>query len=496
MSLVNKLLHDLEDRHAFTAMGTGHVLNDLRSAQDYAVESRIRETRLRILLVLLLAAAAAELLLNRDGLQEIAFGWQAQHEPPVLSPIEKKNTAIAPDSATGYADRPGSPLRGARPEAALHLKLDVLPPTAETAAVDRRHGDPAAIAGRISLAGLSHENSTQGAEISLAFTRTPQYRLHILGNPDRLLVELPDTDLPGAVLEKFRPAGLLERMRHGRRGDNARLVFDLAGPVVIEAATVREARGSGHVLDIRLSSLHAAPDEEAADAQWSPELLLPAPLDELDTEIEPLAQPMVKRETQPAKDQDADFSKGVQAYRAADPVSAIERFRSVLTRDPAHLQARQYLVAILMEHGDAGSAKRIASEGMNYHPADPLLIKSYARLLFEANEAKAALDLLLRDPPSMLKDPDYHGLTAAILQQEGRHAESVDMYSRLARLDSERGRWWAGLGISLEALNRPTEALKAYRQAGRDATMPPALKHYLGERILALARSPAQGAAR
>src|SRR5690606_25018091 len=110
----------------------------------------------------------------------------------------------------------------------------------------------------------------------------------------------------------------------------------------------------------------------------------------------------------------------------------------------------------------------------------------YARILLQDGEAESALGILGRAAPPLESDPDYYALMAAALQQQGRHAQSAEIYNRLLRMDAAKGAWWAGFGVSLDALGRAREAVAAFRRAQRDSPVPAALRRYAAERIAAL----------
>jgi MSHA biogenesis protein MshN len=320
---------------------------------------------------------------------------------------------------------------------------------------------------------LDHDSSALGADIVLALTGRPEYVLNVLGDPHRLRLDLRNTQAAGDLAAGFVPAGILSGVRQSAGPEGLTVVFDLTAPVVIDGAELHEG-GDHRELRIRLTSLSAVPEALAAPAVAEAEGTAPAPA---------MVKRPIPRDDAPARDA---FRDGIAASRAGDIAGAIDHFYEALSRDPHHLEARRALVALLVEQGDAASAKRLALEGLEAHPADPVLLKSYARLLLEGGDAESAAAILMRSPPALEADPDYYALAAAALQQQGRHPQAAELYARLVRLDGSRGEWWAGLGISLDALGRGAEALKAFRRAQSDAGVPVALRRYVAERVAVL----------
>lgn len=119
-------------------------------------------------------------------------------------------------------------------------------------------------------------------------------------------------------------------------------------------------------------------------------------------------------------------------------------------------------------------------------PLPPPLLEAARTALAEgrAGEALALLEGLAT--PS----PEAEALTAAALQQLGRHAEAAARYRRALAREGDVGAWWAGLAISLEAEGQGAEALEAYRQAQRRGPLEAALADYVRARVSALAAEP------
>lgn len=96
--------------------------------------------------------------------------------------------------------------------------------------------------------------------------------------------------------------------------------------------------------------------------------------------------------------------------------------------------------------------------------------------------------MLERTLPPLAADPDYHALLVALYQRAGRHAGAERLYRGLVGLSPERGAWWAGLAISLEAQGdwRPSRA--AFARALQGQGLDDALREYAKSRLTALDR--------
>ena len=58
-----------------------------------------------------------------------------------------------------------------------------------------------------------------------------------------------------------------------------------------------------------------------------------------------------------------------------------------------------------------------------------------------------------------------------MLQRLGRHKEAIERYLAAARLAPDDGRWWLGLGLSLESDGRTGEAREAFEHARKGGNL-------------------------
>lgn len=91
--------------------------------------------------------------------------------------------------------------------------------------------------------------------IVMDFDREPQYAIHYLDNPQRIVVDLPATSF-GFDQHALEPRGLYNEVRYGMLDENsARIVLTLARPAQIAIARVQEAdegKGLRLVLDAEM----------------------------------------------------------------------------------------------------------------------------------------------------------------------------------------------------------------------------------------------------
>jgi tetratricopeptide (TPR) repeat protein len=92
-------------------------------------------------------------------------------------------------------------------------------------------------------------------------------------------------------------------------------------------------------------------------------------------------------------------------------------------------------------------------------------LKVRAKALYLAardGEAEAALGAAAALAPN---DPDIAYDLGRIYYQQGRHPQAADAFRRAIALDARAYKAWDNLGLSMEALGDPAEAVRAYQKA-------------------------------
>jgi len=143
---------------------------------------------------------------------------------------------------------------------------------------------------------------------------------------------------------------------------------------------------------------------------------------------------------------------------------ARQRLEQALLFDPAHVAARQRLVALVLAASDLPRAEVLLREGLALHPNDPWYPRSLAQLRMQQGDFVHAAEIL---KAALAKRPDaanwalYAG-TLARLEQPG---EAARAYREALRLDATQGNWWIGMAVALEQTSDPAAAGEAYRRA-------------------------------
>jgi MSHA biogenesis protein MshN len=168
----------------------------------------------------------------------------------------------------------------------------------------------------------------------------------------------------------------------------------------------------------------------------------------------------------PGEDQDLLPAQAAPARTAQAPRPETRIVRRPSSPTLAELAARALRGGdAALAAGDVEGALGEFARALEMLPGSVQARERLARTLVQAGRADEALALLSAEAPPVAAHPEYHALRAALLEQDGQHAQAAELYAHLVRLDPQRAAWWLGLGISLEGEQRPADALRVYRTA-------------------------------
>lgn len=162
---------------------------------------------------------------------------------------------------------------------------------------------------------------------------------------------------------------------------------------------------------------------------------------------------------------------------------ALQQLLGFLEQNPAAHQSRETLAKLLLAQQALAQASTVVDQGLEQVPNYAPFKKIKARLLMQDGEAAQALALLRNVPPSVVADTEYHELLATLYQQSNYHQQAIAAYQELLRTDRNQGRWWTGLGISLEAQNQGADARASYQAALQSPNLDANLRRFVQDRI-------------
>lgn len=188
----------------------------------------------------------------------------------------------------------------------------------------------------------------------------------------------------------------------------------------------------------------------------------------------------------PAVRAERRYREARKALSTGDVGQARRLLRNALELDPDLHGARDLLVALHRRAGQAEAARDALAQGVERAPRRVGYAKPYARLLVDAGDLERAARVLADAAGAAGDDAEFHALTAAVAQRQGRHEAAASAYTRALELEAGNGRWWLGLGVSLAASGHPGEAAAAFREARRTGSLGSRLDAWVRDRIRAL----------
>jgi Flp pilus assembly protein TadD len=192
---------------------------------------------------------------------------------------------------------------------------------------------------------------------------------------------------------------------------------------------------------------------------------------------------VVSRPSNPGAALEARASELIARGRS---VEAMALLAQLLQQSPANGTARATLAALQAEAGRRDLAVQTLLAGSHIEPVR--FATAAARLQAELGEPAAALATLERVPEEA-RNAAHDALIGGLAQRAGEHKRAVDAFQRALRTPKAPAVWWAGLAVSLEALDQPAAALAAFRQAVADPSLPAATRGFALNRISALTQS-------
>lgn len=170
----------------------------------------------------------------------------------------------------------------------------------------------------------------------------------------------------------------------------------------------------------------------------------------------------------------------LQEGRAAETQENLE---NALTTDPGHASARELLAIILIEAGKPQQAEDLLQKGLTGAQEQNRLAMLLARLKMSQGNLKGALEVLSQSQQYAVDNASYQAMMAAVLQRNGQHEDAIGRYRSALRREPDNAPWLVGLGISLQAANKPSEAADAFARARQTGKLDPVLEAFAKQRL-------------
>lgn len=192
-----------------------------------------------------------------------------------------------------------------------------------------------------------------------------------------------------------------------------------------------------------------------------------------------------KRSRQGAPEERAEsfFRQAAVQLERGRVADAEALLRAALDADHTHQPARQTLIALDIEQGRIDDARRHLQEGLAVNPSLVPYAVALARIHVDRGDYPLALEVLDAVNADGPESPDFHSMRGAVLLRMARYDKAADAYRRALGAGAQTGPSWVGLGVSLDALGRDSEAAEAFRRGVATGTLADDLRAYAEQRV-------------
>ncbi len=216
------------------------------------------------------------------------------------------------------------------------------------------------------------------------------------------------------------------------------------------------------------------PDAVAEEPEETPAPKTPAGKKVLEKKLKPLT---------PEERAESEYRLAAGALQQKRTGEAESRLRTALQAQPSHAKARELLAGLALQGGRWREAQSLLEQGValnpNHYPFAQLLARSYV----DHGQEKKALELLEKSRAAADGDPEYLAFLATLYQRAGRQDDAARNFSEALKSRPQEGRWWLGFAISLEAIEKWKESAEAYQRAAASGSLDKQLLQYSQQRL-------------
>ncbi len=178
-----------------------------------------------------------------------------------------------------------------------------------------------------------------------------------------------------------------------------------------------------------------------------------------------------------------NYQRGLRELEAGQYTQAENSFTQQLVSDPEHRASMIGLAKARLAMGSNHEVVTMLAPWLQRSPGDSELATLSATASMALGDAQTAANILERTNARTSKNIQTLALLAAAYQQLADHPQASALYQAALQIAPAQGRLWVGYAISLEALDRKTEAVAAYRRSVADTALEPALLAYADNRL-------------
>jgi MSHA biogenesis protein MshN len=256
-------------------------------------------------------------------------------------------------------------------------------------------------------------------------------------------------------------------------GQRLRLTPPTTTSTKAEPTRAKERTVAQATKDITPKSLSTLPVEKKPEAKRG-SVSVSSDMTVMDKRIKPFA---------PNEKAESEYRRAVDLLQKGRMSDAEKHLGLALKIDETHTPARELLAGLMLQQGHWREAQQLLEQGIDTVPAHYPFAQLLARVYVEHGADQKALAVMESSQRAGVENPDYLAFLAALYQRVGKHAEAIKAYNGALTLNPQEGRWWLGMGISLEAAQDWNTAGSAFQRAIESGVLEDKLLSYARERL-------------
>lgn len=162
---------------------------------------------------------------------------------------------------------------------------------------------------------------------------------------------------------------------------------------------------------------------------------------------------------------------------------AQQSLKQALEVNVANHSARQLLAELMIDAGHNSEAKVLLQDGLALSHGRSDFTMPLARLQVAEGNKDQAVSTLDQGLASAGDDAEYHAFLAALLQEQGHHDEAIKHYITALRTNSSMPSALIGVGVSLRAQNKMSDAAEAFQRAIDTGELTPEVAQFAAQQL-------------
>lgn len=160
-----------------------------------------------------------------------------------------------------------------------------------------------------------------------------------------------------------------------------------------------------------------------------------------------------------------EIRQAAEFANSGDKERAEDIYRSILRRDPDHVEAARLLAGIAVEYERLQEAEVFLRRAVSLAPDYPRALVDLANVLRDQDKLEEALEMAARVIELAPEAAESYMVEASVLGLVGRHDDAIRAYRQALELAPNKAGALCSMAHHLKTIGRPDEAIARYRAA-------------------------------